>query len=172
MTTGRHAAEFTIVSYPTSVHLFALGLARPGIDEQRTTIFDSDQFWGLYSILPGNLDTENRENWKTPKERKFVTGDVVGLLLDCDAGTLSVKRNGKRLGVAATGLTGKFCWAAALGESSVKIRITAGWYFFLTHIVSSLRRTGATNCFVIQCRVWVPDFKNTVRTSLWLRLLS
>jgi hypothetical protein len=34
---------------------------------------------------------------------------VVRLLLDCDAGTLAVKNNGKRLGVAATGLTGELC---------------------------------------------------------------
>jgi hypothetical protein len=36
----------------------------------------------------------------------FQEGDVVGLLLDCDAGTLAVKNNGARLGVAVTGLAG------------------------------------------------------------------
>jgi hypothetical protein len=52
-----------------------------------------------------------------------------------DAGTLTVKKNGTRLGVAATGLTGEFCWAAALllggGTSPQYIKITAaderGW---------------------------------------------
>ena len=39
----------------------------------------------------------------------FEQGDVVELLLDCDAGTLAVKKNGRRLGVAVTGLTGEFC---------------------------------------------------------------
>ena len=39
---------------------------------------------------------------------------MVGLLLDCDAGTLTVKKNGKRLGVAATGLAGELCWAVAM----------------------------------------------------------
>ena len=55
---------------------------------------------------------------------------MVGLLLDCDAGTLTVKKNGKRLGVAATGLAGELCWAAAL-RSLCSIRIAAaaadGW---------------------------------------------
>ena len=40
----------------------------------------------------------------------FAVGDVVGLLLDCDAGTLTVKKNGKRLGVAATSITGRICY--------------------------------------------------------------
>jgi hypothetical protein len=44
----------------------------------------------------------------------FGVDDVLGLMLDCDTGTLAVKKNGERLGVAATGLTGKFCWAAAV----------------------------------------------------------
>ena len=36
------------------------------------------------------------------------------LLLDADAGTLTVKKNGRLLGVAfAGGLTGGLCWAVA-----------------------------------------------------------
>ena len=52
---------------------------------------------------------------------------VMELLLDCDAGTLAVKKNGKRLGVAATGLTGELCWAVALHHcfASPRIRIVA-----------------------------------------------
>ena len=55
-------------------------------------------------------------------------GDVVELLLDCDDGTLAIKKNGKRLGVAATGLTGEFCWAALLYTmASVRIAAAAAW---------------------------------------------
>jgi hypothetical protein len=54
---------------------------------------------------------------------------VVGLLPDCDAGTLTVKKNGKWLGVAATRLAGKFCWAVALysarSECLRRVRIAA-----------------------------------------------
>jgi hypothetical protein len=54
----------------------------------------------------------------------FGVGDVVGLLLDCDAGTLTVKKNGQRLGVAATGLTGELCWTVLMVGSG-KVRIAA-----------------------------------------------
>jgi hypothetical protein len=53
--------------------------------------------------------------------------------LDCDAGTLTVKKNGVRLGVAFTGLTGELCWAASLyyEDNSVQIgavdAAAAGW---------------------------------------------
>ena len=55
---------------------------------------------------------------------------MVGLLLDCDAGTLTVKKNGVRLGVAATGLTGELCWAASMhyaggGSTGHSVRIQA-----------------------------------------------
>jgi hypothetical protein len=42
-------------------------------------------------------------------QEPFKQGDVMGLLLDCDAGTLAVKKNGVRLGVAFTGLAGELC---------------------------------------------------------------
>ena len=66
-------------------------------------------------------------------QKSFGAGDVVGLLLDCDAGTLAVKKNGVRLGVAFTGLTGEFCWAASLSAVNDRVRIgaadaaAAGW---------------------------------------------
>jgi hypothetical protein len=53
----------------------------------------------------GTLCHANQRHEWTGKHG-FGAGDVVGLLLDCDVGTLTVKKNGKRLGVAATGLTG------------------------------------------------------------------
>jgi hypothetical protein len=53
-------------------------------------------------------------------------GDVLRLLLDSDAGTLTVKKNGTLLRVAVTsGLTGDLCWAVAAGSStgdSVRIK--------------------------------------------------
>ena len=52
-------------------------------------------------------------------------GDVVGLLLDCDAGTLTVKKNGARLGVAFTGLAGELCWAASLYSKDDRVQIGA-----------------------------------------------
>ena len=39
---------------------------------------------------------------------------MVGLLLDCDASTLTAKKNGKRLRVVVTGLTRELYWVAGL----------------------------------------------------------
>ena len=48
-------------------------------------------------------------------QQPFGTGDVMRLLLDSDAGTLTVKKNGALLGVAvSSGLTGDLCWAVCL----------------------------------------------------------
>ena len=55
----------------------------------------------------------------------YRTGDVLRLLLDCDAGTLTVKKNGTLLGVAVTsGLTGDLCWAVAV-HTAERVRIKA-----------------------------------------------
>ena len=52
---------------------------------------------------------------------------MLRLLLDSDAGTLTVKKNGTLLGVAVTsGLTGDLCWAVSCdGENSDSVRIKA-----------------------------------------------
>ena len=50
-------------------------------------------------------------------------GDRIGMLLDLDQGSMSLWKNGERLGVMqAEGLTGPLCWAAVVGEdASVRI---------------------------------------------------
>ena len=48
------------------------------------------------------------------------------MLLDSDAGTLTVKKNGSLLGVAVTsGLTGPLCWAVLGGDEGISVRIKA-----------------------------------------------
>lgn len=37
-----------------------------------------------------------------------------GLLLDLDAGTLSMYKDDERLGVMMRGLTGEYCWVASI----------------------------------------------------------
>jgi hypothetical protein len=71
-------------------------------------------------------ENANPEYWEGHKT--FGAGQVLGLLLDCDAGTLTVKLDGVRLGVAATRLDGEWCWAAKLangGDPEPKVRIAA-----------------------------------------------
>ena len=45
------------------------------------------------------------------------------MLLDLDAGTLTVFKNDERLGVMATGLSGEFCWAVSLRGENRSARI-------------------------------------------------
>jgi hypothetical protein len=79
---------------------------------QKPDAFKLKQFWGLHDSNGYVYHAGVCDRWAA--KEGFKLGDVVGLLLDCDAGTLTVKKNGKRLGVAKTGLTGELCWAAAL----------------------------------------------------------
>ena len=85
-------------------------------------------FWGLDCVRGAIHHGGNAVRWDGQwKSGKLSSGDVVVLLLDCDAGTLSVKLNGRRLGVAATGLTGEFCWAVCSfdDEGAEPVRIAA-----------------------------------------------
>jgi hypothetical protein len=65
---------------------------------------------------PDAEDGDNFEGILFDGNHYFKHGNVMGLLLHCDAGTLTVKKNGVRLGVAATvadrpdgWLTGPWC---------------------------------------------------------------
>ena len=93
---------------PDPFQFVVVGLARPGLDVALTLPYSTNQFWGIYAHTGGLL-----HNSGVPKAwdgmQCFHKGDVVGLLLDCGAVTLTVKNNGERLGVAATGLTGELC---------------------------------------------------------------
>ena len=51
---------------------------------------------------------------------------MLRLLLDSDAGTLTVKKNCALLGVAVTeGLTGDLCWGVSISGSGAAFRIRA-----------------------------------------------
>lgn len=56
----------------------------------------------------------------------FHIGDEVGMLLDLEDGTLSVYRNGRRLGVMKDGLSGEYCWVSTLCHNGDSVRIEKG----------------------------------------------
>ena len=116
MSVGRHAAEFTFVGPEVARCDVMVGLARPGINVHEPKAHRSELFWGL-SIAWGTLvhGTGRADNWAGRQE--FGAGDIIVLLLDCDTGTLTDNKHGVRLGVALTGLTGNFSWAAAMAGS-------------------------------------------------------
>jgi hypothetical protein len=127
MSTGRHAADFTIVRFIDRQAGFPfVGLARPDIDVRTGDAYKRDNFWGLYGGGGRLHHAGEPKPWTG--QTGFKQGDVVGLLLDCDAGTLAVKKNGKFLGVAATGLAGALCWAVSMyADATLRIAAADEW---------------------------------------------
>ena len=54
------------------------------------------------------------------------SGDELGMLLDLDEGTLSVYKNGQKLGVMKKGLAGPYCWVVSMGDSDCQVTIKRG----------------------------------------------
>ena len=91
-----------------------IGVARPMLNPDTEDAEDTAGFWGISSYTGGLLHNNHvGKNWQGAQE--YETGDVLRLLLDSDAGTLTVKKNGTLLGMAVTsGLTGDLCWAVSM----------------------------------------------------------
>ena len=49
--------------------------------------------------------------------------DELGMLLDLDEGTLSVYKDGRKLGIMMQGLVGSYCWVVSIfSEADVTIK--------------------------------------------------
>ena len=59
-----------------------------------------------------NVQAEGSRHWDGLEA--VSSGDEVGMLLDLDEGTLSVYKNGRRLGVMKRGLAGPYCWVVSM----------------------------------------------------------
>ena len=58
----------------------------------------------------------NRDQWNGMER---LSGSYeIGMLLDLDEGTLSVYKNGRKLGVMKRGLAGHYCWVVSLREGT------------------------------------------------------
>ena len=123
MNSGKSCAEVTVVD---AVNVM-IGVGRPTLDPEYGDAYVNTDFWG-YDGDGGNLvhhdSNDVGHTWQG--QQGYGTGDVLRLLLDSDAGTLTVKKNGALLGVAVTsGLTGDLCWAVLLGDSDASVRTKA-----------------------------------------------
>ena len=124
MNSGKNCAEISFVgSHSLQV---MCGVARPGLDVSRANAWttESCQFWGYYRNVRGAMYYGgNAHHWAG--QQGYEAEDVLRLLLDSDAGTLTVKKNGVLLGVAVPeGLTGDLCWAVAVHRAD-GVRIKA-----------------------------------------------
>ena len=105
MNSGKHCAEFTLVSIGNQ----GVGVSRATADSDQSVRTFAEDMWAISK--PG-ICHHGRETDEWDGHEAFVSGDTMRLLLDCDAGTLTVEKNGVLLGVAVSeGLTGDMCWA-------------------------------------------------------------
>ena len=63
--------------------------------------------------------TYGRRHWHWDGKERMSSGDELGMLLDLDEGTLSVYKNGRRLGVMKRGLVGPYCWVVSVNEGTL-----------------------------------------------------
>jgi hypothetical protein len=120
MTSGQSCAEITVVAeYRVDM---LIGVGRPMLDPSVAGAWRTADFWGMRSNLDGELHHGGREGggeWQG--QQGYGEGDVLRLLLDSDAGTLTVKKNGTLLGaMVASGLTGDICWAVSMWIDGVE----------------------------------------------------
>ena len=84
-------------------------------DSYDGTCYYSD--WGggncYTSVLDGSNELEADPHWGEGL-KSMSSDDVMGMLLDLDEGTLSVYKNGRKLGVMKRGLAGQYCWAVSI----------------------------------------------------------
>jgi hypothetical protein len=119
MNSGRSCAEVTVVRQDGGSMM--IGVGRPTLDPDTENAYQTAHFWGM--SRSGKLcHNANFQDWQG--KQGYGTGDVLRLLLDSDAGTLTVKKNGTLLGEMVTsGLTGDLCWAVSVYVAgSVRIK--------------------------------------------------
>ena len=115
MSSGQSCAEFTAVHFSgrRGGGGLMIGVGRPTLGTNTVNADCTSNFWG-WSTSGALFHSAGIHAWRG--ERGYHEGDVLRLLLDSDAGTLTVKKNGTLLGVAvSSGLTGDLCWAVSCG---------------------------------------------------------
>lgn len=140
MNKGRSCAEFQLEEYLGLTVEVLVGVARPTLDvEERDPSLGPD-YWGVLLCDEGSCTgTVWHDGKETSLEAWYPAaddldenltchpGDRVRMLLDSDAGTLTVKINDRLLGVAVeSGLTGDLCWALCFGPANeAEVEITS-----------------------------------------------
>jgi len=127
MTTGRHRAEFTV----TNSGAISVGIIRPMHDypgrkmrHMEYRVFCKGQ---MSKGAPGYVEGSVHQWYYYDDRVHLRKGDVVGMLLDLDAGTVTAYKNGECLGVQKRrGIAGHYCWAVTMdnhGSNRPSVRI-------------------------------------------------
>jgi len=133
---GKHYALFSITPLSDKKSLM-IGVMRPGKADQNASGYPvEEQFYQNFSRNMGHGEDNSKVHccmyyynygscftcyWNTDEaygstwrgSESMSNGDVIGMLLDLDEGTLSVYKNGRKLGVMQSGLAGPYCWMAS-----------------------------------------------------------
>ena len=121
MRSGRHFAQFMVMEGGSNMFL---GVIRPGWDvEGGESAFNVDAhcFYRTY----GGHRCPSPSNWEG-RLGAIADGDCIGMLLDLDQGSMTVWKNGEKLGVmVAEGLSGTLCWAVSLYDQGEIVRIAS-----------------------------------------------
>jgi hypothetical protein len=122
MNSGQSCAEVTVVHKDGSM---MIGMGRPTVDVNAPNAWRRADFWGMGNNSGRLFHNNDAQDWQG--RQRYGEGDVLRLLLDSDASTLTVKKNGTLLGVAVpSGLTGDLCWAVTCRvQSGGSVRIKA-----------------------------------------------
>ncbi len=117
---GQHFVEITLLK---RVDGCCCGVIRPEFDVERAE--------NAYDV-EGHCFYDTRAGFRYPGPLRWDgcegarDGDRVGLLLDLEAGSLTVYKNEARLGmITSSGLSGEFCWAVCMYGQGSKVQIEA-----------------------------------------------
>ena len=119
MTEGRHYWEVEL----TAGYDNLVGAVRPGLDHDKDQSYTNDAYFihGYSGGLWGN------GKFTADPQGRFAQGDRIGVLLDLDAGSMRLYRNGKRCGPGFTeGVTGPLVRAAQLFLLNEKVTVLPG----------------------------------------------
>ena len=108
---------YVISDNNVSQYLLAERTARWGTSDVNCCSYDC----GTGDYLWSNWTDCDHEGWVG---MEGLDGDeTVGLLLDLDKGTLTVYKNGRRLGLMKDGLSGDYCWYTTMsGDRAIPCR--------------------------------------------------
>ena len=129
MRAGVHYAQFTVVQGHQYGDQMFFGVIRASWDvEEGVNAYSAGGHCFYYTAngewCPGPFFRGSYYEGDWEGMQTAGLGDRIGVLLDLDQGSMVVFKNDERLGVmVASGLSGEFCWAAALRFEGTAARI-------------------------------------------------
>ena len=138
MRAGKHYASFKLIACPGIMFAQEFADVRVGVFRPTKGLDRNDKISALTTEGNGEVNycamdfTEGYgfpnagNDW--PGQEDFQLSDVVGMLLDLEEGTLTVYKNGRRLGMLRSGFTGEYCWGVRIAEPTEEsVKITRGF---------------------------------------------